>query len=380
MLTRRTAFITVLLCSLVAALSRGPIAARADTLADLKQSVAAALGQADAQQAGAEIASLREDQVLYARNAHRSFIPASNTKLITSATALEMLGADYVFRTVVHAVAETGIGGTIDGDLILRGDADPGLSTQCLAKLANELRQSGVRRVNGKVLATGPIGSGDVSLTAAQTARAFYARLGEAGILVNGSHGATKSVPKGALKLAGHESRPLRETIRLMNKPSDNQIADSLMRSLIIKAGAQREGPLDFLLHFWQQRGLDITGVKLYDGSGLSRSNRVTPAFLIGLLKYMRDESCNTEAFRVSLPIAGVDGTLAHRMRGSCAERNVRAKTGWLTGVCCLSGYVNTRDGEPLAFSFLFNDFECDANCFRRLQDRICERLAAFRR
>ena len=380
MLTRRAVVIAALLCSLVAAPHYILTAARADTLTDLKQSVAAAFGRADAEQSGAEIASLREDEVLYARNAHRSFIPASNTKLITSATALEMLGADYTYHTVVYAVTETGIGGAIDGNIILRGDADQALTGQYLAKLANELHQGGLRRVNGKVLATGPIGSGDVNLTAAQTAQAFYTRLGEAGILVNGTYGAVKAVPQGALKLSGHESRTVRETIRLMNKPSDNQIADSLMRSLIIKAGAQKEKPLNFLLHFWQQRGLDITGVKLYDGSGLSRGNRVTPAFLIGLLKYMRDESRNTEAFRASLPIAGVDGTLAHRMRGSCAEKNVRAKTGWLTGVCCLSGYVNTRDGEPLAFSFLFNNFDCDANCFRRLQDQICERLAEFKR
>jgi len=215
---------------------------------------------------------------------------------------------------------------------------------------------------------------------AGATARAFYMRLGEVGILVGGSSGAARGIPKGALKLRGRNSRPLRETIRLMNKPSDNEIADSLMRALIIRVKAQKQRPLDFVAHFWRQRGLDVTGIRFYDGSGLSRGNRVTPAFLIGLLKYMREESRSAEAFRASLPIAGCDGTLARRMGGTCAANNARAKTGFLTGVCTLSGYVSTRDGEPLVFSFLFNNFGCSADVFRHLQDRVLVRLAEFRR
>jgi serine-type D-Ala-D-Ala carboxypeptidase/endopeptidase (penicillin-binding protein 4) len=366
--------------ALAAALLAVISAAWADTAADLKHSVASIISKAPDCEAGAEVSSLRDGDVLYARNAHKGFIPASNTKLITSATVLEMLGAGYRFHTTIYAAEETGISGVIDGDLVLKGDADPGLTTEYLAKAAAELRKAGIRRINGRVLATGPIGSGDVSVTAERTAEILYQRLGEAGVLVNGSFGAAKAVPEGALKLVGHESRPLQETVRLMNKPSDNAIADGLMRSLIIRVGAQRQKPLEFVTQFWQQRGLDTTGVRFYDGSGLSRGNRVTPAFLIGLLRYMRDDSANADAFRASLPIAGCDGTLARRMRETCAANNVRAKTGFLTGVCTLSGYVDTRDGEPLAFSFLFNNFDCDANCFRRLQDQLCVRLAQFGR
>jgi D-alanyl-D-alanine carboxypeptidase/D-alanyl-D-alanine-endopeptidase (penicillin-binding protein 4) len=370
--TRKAALIAALLAALSSAWG--------DSIADLRQAVTSCFAKASDAIAAAEVYSISTGEVLYSRDCHRPLIPASNTKLVTSATALEMLGADYRFHTAVYGNMETGIGGTVDGDLILRGDADPGLSNAYLATLANQLWKAGIRRVSGKVLATGPVGSGDVNFTAAQTAEAFYKRLGEVGILVGGDWGAIKTVPHGALKLVGHESRPIKETIRLMNKPSDNQIANSLMRTLIVKVGAQKERPLSFVAHFWQQRGLDVTGVCLYDGSGLSRGNRVTPAFLIGLLEYMHDESAHAEAFAASLPIAGCDGTLAHRMRDTCAESNVQAKTGWLTGVCCLSGYAETRDGEPLAFSLMFNGFDCDANVFRRLQDQVCVKLTGFKR
>ena len=203
----------------------------------------------------------------------------------------------------------------------------------------------------------------------AQLQREFYKHLGEVANYVGGDWGAMKTVPHGALKLVGRENgRPIKRRFAFMNKPSDDQIANSLMRTLIVKVGAQKEArPLSFVAHFWQREGIDVTGVCLYDGSGaVARQPCDARLSFIGLLEYMHDESAYAEAFAASLPIAGCDGTLAHRMRDTCAESNVQAKTGWLTGVCCLSGYAETRDGEPLAFSLMFNGFDSDANVFRR--------------
>ena len=84
--------------------------------------------------------------------------------------------------------------------------------------------------------------------------------------------------------------------------------------------------------------------------------------------------------FREALPIAGEDGTLANRMKDTAAMGNLRAKTGTLTGVSCLSGYVHTLDGEPLVFSIMINNFVGPASTARRAQDAIGVLLAGFSR
>ena len=93
----------------------------------------------------------------------------------------------------------------------------------------------------------------------------------------------------------------------------------------------------------------------LVDGSGLSRGNRLTADALVALLRHM-ERHPQAAVFREGLPLAGIDGTLTRRFGGTAAERNVRAKTGYLTGVAALSGYLNTAAGERLAFAVLLND------------------------
>jgi len=169
-------------------------------------------------------------------------------------------------------------------------------------------------------------------------------------------------------------SYPLYEILRLQNKPSDNVIAQTLFHALAGTA-ATDDSAGAAVAAFVKKAGGDPNGLVVADGSGLSRRNYVSPRNMVAVLRYMY-RSANAKAFVDSLPVAGRDGTLKNRMKGTAAEGSVQAKTGYLSGVCCLSGYVTTASGEPLAFSIMLNNHLCPAAEAKAVQDRICEALA----
>jgi D-alanyl-D-alanine carboxypeptidase/D-alanyl-D-alanine-endopeptidase (penicillin-binding protein 4) len=116
-----------------------------------------------------------------------------------------------------------------------------------------------------------------------------------------------------------------------------------------------------------------------YDGSGLSRRNYLAPEALVRVLRAMALHP-EFDVFYNALPIAGVDGTLRGRMRGTAAEGNVRAKTGFISNARALSGYVTTKDEELMAFSILTNNFDTPTRPVEWVQDLLVERLVHFRR
>jgi D-alanyl-D-alanine carboxypeptidase/D-alanyl-D-alanine-endopeptidase (penicillin-binding protein 4) len=118
-------------------------------------------------------------------------------------------------------------------------------------------------------------------------------------------------------------------------------------------------------------------GFVLHDGSGLSRHDYLTPETIVRVLTAMRHDTA-FQVFYDGLPIAGVDGTIADRMRGTMAAGNVRAKTGFVDKARSLSGYVTTADGTPLVFSFLCNNWTTSVRDVERVQDEIAARLAAM--
>ena len=122
--------------------------------------------------------------------------------------------------------------------------------------------------------------------------------------------------------------------------------------------------------------GADTAGFAVRDGSGVSRHDYVTPETIMRVLDAMR-RSPNADAWLASLPIAGVDGTIRNRMRGTPAQGNVRAKTGTLDKTRSLSGYMNTADGRLLMFSFLCNAFTTPNAAVERVQDTILVTLAS---
>lgn len=181
--------------------------------------------------------------------------------------------------------------------------------------------------------------------------------------------------------MATYQSPPLMEIIQAVNKPSQNLYADQLLRTLGYRFGSigSFEEGAKVVQAFLENQGIDTTGFAMADGSGLSRNNLVTPHQTVALLEtlYRHDYF---SYFLESLPVAGVDGTIRSRMRGTRAEGQVYAKTGFINRVRCLSGYVTTLDGETLAFSLMTNNYTVPTSVANRLQDQVCERLSSLTR
>jgi D-alanyl-D-alanine carboxypeptidase/D-alanyl-D-alanine-endopeptidase (penicillin-binding protein 4) len=206
-------------------------------------------------------------------------------------------------------------------------------------------------------------------------ATVFEELLGRRGILVRGTIGAGK-LPADARLLKLHESSPLSDVLPLLNKPSDNLIAEALLKTLGVetgRSGSWQDGAAA-VLSFLQKCGVDASSAAVADGSGLSRLNCVSPRVLVKTLRYMADGP-EGGLFADSLPIAGVDGTLAHRMSGTAAQGKVRAKTGYVTHVCALSGYLTASSGARFAFSIILNNHLCANRQATAAQDAICEVL-----
>lgn len=444
----------------------------------LRPQIAAALNTPDFKHAlvGCLIVRARDRQLIYEQNADTLLMPASNVKLLTAATALDVLGGDFRCRTTVRAQAAISADGTLAGDLFLVGSGDPTLSYEDLKKLAQSLWEKGLRAVTGCVVgdesafqgarlgfgwnwddlpwyysmevsalslgrnqvnvvvkpgekvgeaavvtvepANGYVVVENTATTGEEKARntiSFDRELGGRSIKVSGViplkappsgqrcsvwqpclytatvfaemlkaqgievRGSPKvgAAPKDSLELAAHLSPPLRDIVKQMNKPSDNHTAEQLLRLIGIKhkgQGTDAAGA-EAVRAFLARCGAGEGSVRVSDGSGLSRFNLVTPRALARLLLKMRLHP-ESQAFFDSLPVAGVDGTLRLRMRGTPAEKKVFAKTGSLLSVSSLSGYVQTRSGEVYVVVLMFNHYLCPASVARAAQDRVCQILA----
>ncbi len=164
--------------------------------------------------------------------------------------------------------------------------------------------------------------------------------------------------PTDRVVLAEHQSLPLREDIKVINKVSQNLHCEMLLRTLgqvTAGEGSTRAG-LDALQAFLSQAGVDPEDFYLTDGSGLSRTTLVAPEAVVKLLEFMA-RAPHFQDYFDSLPVAGVDGLLADRFRGTRAEGRLRAKTGTLTHVNALSGYMDLPTGTRLVFSIIGNDY-----------------------
>ena len=187
---------------------------------------------------------------------------------------------------------------------------------------------------------------------------------------------------KNVVELGAVESAPVRDLARAINQPSQNLYADLLLahlgaRALATNAASGKTSEasgIEQLNLFLKKIGIGTNDVHFEEGSGLSRNNLATPGATVALLAYM-SRHAEAAAYRDSLPVAGVDGSLKNRMLNTPAAGNVRAKTGTLRWVDALSGYVTTAAGEPLAFSIMVNRLDAPA---RDAVDAIAVQLAEF--
>jgi len=167
----------------------------------------------------------------------------------------------------------------------------------------------------------------------------------------------------------------------LFLKPSQNQIGETLLRTLgaQVKGVGSMDSGRAVVREVLSGFGVPPDAYVLADGSGLSRYNYVAPEAVALVLEAMYRRPDFAPLFD-ALPVAGVDGTLAGRLKGTRAAGNAHAKTGSLSNVRSLSGYVRSADGEVLLFVLLANGFTVPQRVVEAAQDQIVERLANFSR
>ena len=195
--------------------------------------------------------------------------------------------------------------------------------------------------------------------------------LKQRGIEITGSV-KTGGLPSSAQILAESESKPVEDVLADMNKFSNNYIAEMLTKNVAAneKPPGTIDGGVQVIRKFLAQIGLSPEQFEIYSPSGLTRENKMSAKSLWKVLSYMKDQYRYAPEFMKSLPIAGIDGTLKHRMKDSPAERWVRAKTGYLTGVVSLAGYAGRKDGTVIPFVFIYNG-SADESQVRGLFDQL---------
>ena len=161
-----------------------------------------------------------------------------------------------------------------------------------------------------------------------------------------------------------HSSPTLEKIVFYTNTKSNNHYAESLLKTI----GAAKSGKkgttangIAAIENYWKERGVDISGLHMADGSGLSRANTVTTKLQSTLLSKIYRDSLVYAAFNASLPVAGKNGSMTSLCKGTFAENNMRAKTGYINRARGYCGYVKTKSGKELAFSVLFNNYDCSA-------------------
>ena len=180
--------------------------------------------------------------------------------------------------------------------------------------------------------------------------------------------------PTPGVELARRVSAPLFEDLRITDKISQNLHAEMALRAVgrVTRHIGSREAGLEEMKAFLAGLGVEETGYVMHDGSGLTRLNLVSPAAVVGLLRYMY-ASPRRDYWVSFLPVGGVDGTLHTRFGEIGATRGrILAKTGSLSHVSALSGYAERKDGKILAFSILVNNYQAPTSEVRALIDKIC--------
>jgi D-alanyl-D-alanine carboxypeptidase/D-alanyl-D-alanine-endopeptidase (penicillin-binding protein 4) len=384
---------------------------------------------------GVLVVNPRTGDTLYSKNAGKLFMPASNMKIVTSAAALTLLGPEYRYRTTFLTDGEVR-DSLLDGNLLVIGRGDPtvsdrmrGTATTVMDALADSLRAHRIRQITGSLARVGNAfpdsiygygwewddlgeyyGAGVDELIfnegmaptrlrpppdtardslysgpAKNPGKAYLDALHDAlvrkSIRMDGTvRDSVLATPFKMDTLFVLVSPPLRDILPALMKPSQNQIAEILLRTIGLERGGL--GTADSarkivgqLLLAW---GVQPDGFVIRDGSGLSDQDLLTPETIVRVLdRIQRDTAFAT--YYNAMPIAGVDGTIDTRMKGTPAEGNVHAKTGTLSKARSLSGYVTTADGERLIFSILANNTTTPGSDVTHVADVIAAALASYR-
>ena len=424
------------------------------------------------------------NKVLFQTEPQISLVPASIMKLVTTATALEVFGNDYQFKTTL-SYSGTIRNDTLFGDLQIKGGGDPTLGSayfpeneKFLDEWAKSIRNKKIKVITGNLVldatiyesasipstwtwedignyygagasgisiydnlyriilkseseagkptkiigitpeiqglnfqnevlssdlnsdqayvfgsptenkriirGTIPKNQGNFSIKAsiphpaALLANEFRKKLSASGIAVSGETKHEKTKMESSDQLSVILSPPLREIIKVTNYESVNLFAEHLLKHLAFKQyglGSTKDG-CKFVVQFWKDKALDMTGFFLNDGSGLSRFNSITSSQMVFILNYMKNESEHSNDFIQSLPTAG-HGTLTVFRNENFPDQRLRAKSGSMTRVRCYAGYLKTDSGRQLSYSIMLNNFSCTQ---REAAKKIEELLVELRR
>ncbi|MGV3740192.1 MAG: D-alanyl-D-alanine carboxypeptidase/D-alanyl-D-alanine endopeptidase [Gammaproteobacteria bacterium] len=404
---------------------------------------------------GMMVVDLTTGETLYQRAIKQPFIPASNMKLFSDATALLALGPDYHFQTQLSTDADSIQDGTLNGSIYLLLPGDPSFSSTDLSKLFAHLKALGVKKIAGSVVLvsdfshtqstppgivakdlyysygaslapliinenrvtitvnpssqigqpalveySGPVGSftldNQVTTVAGQGSGISFAASGNNHLIIHGKVGHRQSAIQGriavqnpllhaqelikvslqeqgislegpvvlgqskpSLLLATHYSQPITRLMADTLKPSDNLYANSLFLHAAKKIKGEpvdwQQAEVIVKQYLQQQTGIDMQSASLIDGSGLSRKDLLSTEQTVSLLRYLYERFPISYEYIAALPIAGQDGTLKRRLRKPTQKGLIRAKTGTMTGVMSLSGYLYTANGHTVAFAIYIN-------------------------
>jgi D-alanyl-D-alanine carboxypeptidase/D-alanyl-D-alanine-endopeptidase (penicillin-binding protein 4) len=366
---------------------------------------------------------LNQDTI-YAHNHTKPMIPASVTKLFTTATAITTMGGNYSFSTKLFTDDLNTFDGIINGNLYIKGFGNSLFTDNEIIDMVMHLKTLGIREITGDIIGDDsyfddiyvrddwipneranvklpPISAlvlnRNQSIIQRRVGKRYrnYTRnvkspplfaasklkesLINENILVIGD--AKKgTTPENVYNLT-ESNATITDIISLINKNSDNFLAEVLFKAIGAEASKKQGNSFysqQAILNFIESNGIYKDGLSIVDGSGISRFDQVTLSAVTGLLEKMYFDLNNFDIFFNSLSIAGVDGTLRSRMKGTHAENNFRGKTGTLNGVTSISGYITTAGGDDLIVGIMFEFKRGGWNFYRDLQDRIIEILSEY--
>lgn len=355
------------------------------------------------------VLDLRTGDVLGEYNATTPVVPASVMKCVTTASLLRQVGQDWKYETPVYVTGPVRRG-ILEGNILVEGSADPSLnsrnnleSADIISEIVQALRDAKVDTVRGRIVvdesdfagaAINPTWqSGDLphaygtgthgfnfednasgSSSVRDPSAVFVSRLKGAlernGIVIEGREG----MPGHRAELLGtHRSAPVQDIMRSCMMRSDNQFAEALLRTYSrqkghdgsIAKGAESE------TDYWKHRKLPMKGVRIVDGSGLSRDNRLTARFLAELLAAMAENPYYASFF----PLAGQEGTLKKFAVGTSLEGYAALKTGSMKGIQSYAGYLLNDDYEPTHVIVIMMNNLRDRAGARAAFTRMLERL-----
>lgn len=346
------------------------------------------------------VKNITKDKVIVAHRHDYAMTPASNQKILTTITALELLGPNYQFKTYIYTTGKIDESGTLNGHVYVDTKGDPSLTTAKIKKAVLYFKKTGLKKINGdlvinndyyeepffnktwksswKGLSWAPyISSIAVNENLYQSGDNLYLtdnplyllgvtlkrQFKNNGIGINGSI-SLRRIP--ILKKLNPlksifiiNSNNLSNLIHIVNKKSNNLYAEHIFKKLsanyLRKSGSWRDSQK--VMRFFLNKKVKIpnSNFNLEDGSGLSKYNKITTSSIALLLERATSKDY-FDYFYDSLPIAGVDGTLLKRFKSKPLFKNLRAKTGYIKGVSSLSGYFIGKNNDLYCFSIIVND------------------------